>query len=233
MIDLFVSAKGIEAVNQQLSAINSPITRKKAIRAIARQIRKNSIKRMVRQTNVDGSAFKEHARGRKRKMLKKLSRLSKVIEASEKRGEIGWHNSFHSNIAAKHHFGFTQKMTKAALAKADEAKEKKKKKKKGDKAKEKSEDEFVGASRRQAKALIEVGYKVKKANGRGYTTPSIKWITQNMHTGRAGPILRALRGGAKSEWDTVLPPRQFLGLNQNEIPALLAIIKDVVIKEKR
>ncbi len=194
-----ITLKGLERVEKALdkAAIKTGSQRKKIMRSIGRKVISNSKKRTTRQVDVKGIPFKKHARGRKRKMIVRLARKLKVVDISDDQATIGFFNSFHSSIAAKQQFGHTQAFT-ASQFKANG-----------------KLDTKGPATRRQAKALKEAGYKVK-IKSRGYRTPSIKWITENLNIGKAGVIIRALRG-KKQAWKTKLPARAFLGTTDAEL----------------
>jgi len=74
------------------------------------------------------------------------------------------------------------------------------------------------ATRKQAKALRKEGYKIRRNRGKGWKSPSLKWITENLKRRQAGLILRILRDEpkGKDKWAIPLPERSFLGQSQNE-----------------
>ncbi len=204
-----IEVKGLEKLNRALDNIKSPAIRRKAIKAVGKELRKRNISRVVQQKNVDGAAYKKHAQGRKRKMLTRLTRRAK-FNVKNDIGVLGWRNSFEGKMAARQHFGFKQTMTAQALAKRDKG----------------PLDTKSPATRKQAKALRAAGYQVKRPKGKGHKTPTIKWITENLNRGKAGLILRILRGGAKTSWVTELPEREILGVSPEDIPDLNRIIKE-------
>lgn len=205
-----VSLEGLDRAFDRLERVSSPAQRKKILRKVGRQVLKNARQRTRNQVDLNGNPFKDHARGRKRKMLTRLTRAKNmnIVALSSEKLIVGFKNRFLEILAAKQQYGFTQNFTAAQM---------------------RQRNSNVGnttlASRRQAKALIAAGYKVKRESG-GYKTPSITWITQNMKVGRAGAILRALRGGgAVSAWDTTLPKRSFLGITSDEVIELSNLVK--------
>lgn len=78
------------------------------------------------------------------------------------------------------------------------------------------------ATRTQARALLEAGFKIRQPR-RPALTPTIMWITQNLTIGRAAYILHIIRGAA-TEWRTVTPPRSFLGISQEDVAELETVM---------
>ena len=203
---LNVSVTGTEVVIRNLSMIKSPTIRQRLFRVAARQLIKSAKARISSQTDLDGQAFAPHAKGRKRKMLARLIR--RIADSYSGDGaEVGWKNSFEGGIAARQQFGFKQRFNKSQFKDRKPANQK------------------DPATRQQAKALLEAGYKTRE-KGKAYKTPTLKWITQNLTIGQAGLILRVLRG-SKTEWTTTLPPRSFLGVTKADLDA----INELVIAE--
>jgi phage virion morphogenesis protein len=200
---LNVSVQGVDLVIRQLSTIKSPTVRRRIFMQAARQLIKSSKARVSSQTDLDGQAFAPHAKGRKRKMLARLIRRL-AYTMTDAGAEVGWKNSFEGGIAYKQQFGFKTRFTKSQF------KDKK------------PLNHSDPATRQQAKALIEAGYKVR-SKGKSLKTPTLKWITQNLSMGQAGLLLRVLRG-AKTEWTTTLPPRSFLGVTAEDLKTLSALI---------
>lgn len=77
------------------------------------------------------------------------------------------------------------------------------------------------ASKKQAKKLRELGYKVKA--GKTWKKPSIKSIEGEMSFWQAGLLIRMLSGEEpKNEWIIDLPSREFLGISQEDFEKALA-----------
>lgn len=207
LVDVEVS--GLDEALDSLNHLTSPAAKKRVLRKAGRAVLKHARQRTRSQTDIQGNAFSPHAKGRKRKMLTRLTRAKNmnIVELTEQGMILGFKNRFHESIAAKQQFGHSERMSAQKMAKQNPT------------------PRSGPATRRQAKQLVEQGYKVKRASGRGYRTPSIKWITENMSIGRAGIILRALRGGAKQHWQTELPARSFLGINADNITELNELIE--------
>lgn len=87
------------------------------------------------------------------------------------------------------------------------------------------------ATRRQASALRDKGFTVKRGNRR--VTPSATYITQTLSKAGAGIRIRMLEDidtygstkaapAPKRSWKIDIPARAFLGMNDNEFDAALA-----------
>lgn len=196
--------------------LDTPVkARKRALKAVAKKVRQNSIKRTLNQTDLEGQAFgtystkTNHGRPRRRKMLTRLARRMKTVSITDDRAIVGWRNSVEGQIGARHQFGYKETFSAEHLRR--------------ERSENRAAIDRLPATRRQAKRLIDEGYKVRRANGRGYKTPTIKWIVDNMKMGQAGFILRVLRG-RKELWDVVLPPRSFLGVTDDEKIELIALM---------
>ncbi|RZV17346.1 hypothetical protein EOJ41_15160 [Vibrio alginolyticus] len=79
-----------------------------------------------------------------------------------------------------------------------------------------------GATRAQAKALKEEGFKVfaRRINPNApigkLRKPSQKWIRDNLSQEQAGLILRQMRGAPKESWTTELPARPFTQVDKQK-----------------
>lgn len=77
------------------------------------------------------------------------------------------------------------------------------------------------ASKKQAKRLRELGYKVRK--GKVWKKPSIKGIEADMTFWQAGLLIRMLGDeDPKDAWTIDLPARVFLGIGQEDFEKALA-----------
>lgn len=77
------------------------------------------------------------------------------------------------------------------------------------------------ATKKQAKRLRELGYKVRK--GKGWRKPAIKDIEGAMSFTQAGLLIRILSDEApKNSWAIDVPSREFLGISQDDFEKTLA-----------
>lgn len=158
----------------------------------------------------------------KRRMLKKLAgtKLGKSPAGKGKglnvygRGtsvaEVTWGNAFAAKIAYAQQHGIGQRWTAAKARKRYGV-----------------PDYKAPASRDQAKALLEAGFKVRVAKKRGKGTRlkrvSIKWIRENISMGKAAVILNILRGEGShpQSWEVKPKARPFLGVPAEKADEML------------
>lgn len=84
-----------------------------------------------------------------------------------------------------------------------------------------------GATRAQAKALKDEGFRVfaRRINPNApigkLRKPSMRWVQNNLSQEQAGLILRQMRGAPKESWETVLPARPFTQVDKKKARAAL------------
>ena len=203
---LTVDVKGILPLKRQMQILAMPKNlRRRLLNKVAKKVIKDSRKRTRDQVDLQGRPYAKHSKGRRRKMLTRLARQLSVTQLSGQKAEIGFSNPVVGKIASKQQHGDIEQMDASSFNKTET----------GDSHYNKP------ATRKQAKALREVDYKIKKANGKGWKKPSLKWVTQNLTVGRAGLILKLMRIKAgetiKKSWVTQLPARSFLGATASEV----------------
>lgn len=197
---------GLDVAIDNLKQIRSPALRKRIFNKCAMHLIKTAKARIADQADLDGKPFPPHAKARRRKMLARLVRRLAAMNLTDAGAEVGWRNSFEGMIAARQQYGYVATFNKRQFKDR------------------KTLNTKEPATRQQAKGLIEAGYKVRRKDGKGgLKTPTIKWITENLNMGKAGLILRILRG-SKEEWKTTLPPRSFLGVTLDDLLALDEVI---------
>lgn len=193
--------------------------RRKVLHKTAKAVISNSRAHTLAQADLEGKDYPPHARRRRRKMLVRLARRLKIIQETEEMAVISFPSPVEREIGGKQQYGYKEVVHKSEFIAAQN--------KQGKKTPLNKDDP---ATRRQAKALIDAGYKVKPAGKRVWRRPTIKWIVQNLTVGRAGLILRLLRG-SKEFWTTVIPPRSFLGATDAERAAMLKTALDTALLE--
>lgn len=139
-------------------------------------------------------------------MLRGLSKRMKVY-ASGDMGKVYWSGG---RVAAKHQHGHTEEWDASKAEKRNRS--------------GKSQDD--PATRRQAKRLRELGYRIRR--GRGWKRPTLKYITENMTIGHAGAVIRALKGSSKDKWQVHLPARSFLGVTDTDEDVLLDTLEQLI-----
>lgn len=167
--------------------------RRRVLRSAGRKVRRDSRANLRDQSGIDGRRWKGRVNGGKKRMLKKIGKHLQV-QTSDQNVNVTFGNTRVGKVARVHQEGIKQTMT------ADEA------------AKIYDSPGDDSATRRQARALREEGYKVRK--NKRYKQPSIRWIVENLSKSQAGLILRTLRSSeSKKRWDIHTPQRDFLGQN--------------------
>lgn len=204
----------------QLLAMPKPL-RRRLLNRTAKFVIRDSRKRVRSQVDLKGMPFAERARKRKgnRKMMAKLAKQLRVTGLSTTDATVGFYRRSSGRIAAKQQYGAIEHISAAQLQ-----------------AKDKDKGGHDGpATRRQAIALRDAGFKIKGGNGKRLKSPSLKWVQQNMKVGQAGAALRWLRDKAnetvRTSWTTVLPARSFLGATASEMTQYTGDIMKQMTKE--
>ncbi|RMN21527.1 hypothetical protein ALQ63_03988 [Serratia plymuthica] len=159
----------------------------------------------------DGSAWAPRKRGR-RKMLRQLPKLLKVREIPEIEAvriylqggnyRSGTRRMPAGTIGAIHQDG-AQMTVRATSYQGQPSQEGK------------------PATRRQAKRLRDLGYKVWW-NGK-YVKPAVSYITAELSMKKAGLLIKKLgKKTSKKAWSIDLPARAFLGVSDDEFNVILA-----------
>ena len=202
-----VNVIGLLPLKRQLELMKMPATmRRRLLYRVAKKVISDSKRRVREQRDLAGRPYEARKRKRKggRKMLSKLARQLKVVNNSSMEALIGFSRRSSAQIAAKQQYGFTETMTAAKMNRSGAGGHYDK-----------------PATRKQAIALREAGFTVKKARGKGSKPPTLKWVQNNLTIGQAGYALRQLRIWSgekiKTSWVTELPARSFLGANAADI----------------
>lgn len=220
-----VDVRGVLPMKKQLELLKlGPAKRRKLLYRVGQRVMRDARKRIRMQTDLAGAAFKpghkpevdSHRHKRGKRMLKGLGKLMRVMKNDGISAEIGL-PGFAGVIAAKQQFGSQETVT-AAQAKAGLSSAKAQAKKN------------EPATRRQAKALKDLGYKPV-----GKRPVSLGWITNNLTIGQARAILRSMRQKAghstKSSWTTRLPARSFLGATDAEVVEHVNLVFETMLGE--
>lgn len=193
-------------VNGQLNALQRlkllrmpPAKRRRLLNLMGNQVRKSSRARIRQQKNINGQPWAPRKDGR-RKMLRGLGKDLRVY-ASDKSVSVTYANRLTGSIAKAQQEGITETFT------AEQA------------AKKYGEPDYnAPATTKQARALKEQGFTVKRKTGKGRKKATQKWIKQNLTLGQAGAILRDMRDReSKKSWVIKLPPRAFLGASASDV----------------
>lgn len=200
-----VEVAGLSDVQSTLNGLASDDTKRRILTRLAKEIGNNSKKRVRSQTDLSGTAWTPRKDGKRKKMLVKTGQSIKTVSVSNSEAVIGFSNPVVARIAAKHQYAISQTVTTAQLRRKREV-----------------SAEFAArhATTKQAKALLDAGFKVRKPRG-GFKTPTKKWITENLTIQQAGLILADLRGRTPADsWVIPTPKRDFLGITNTELATL-------------
>lgn len=212
------SITGIEEIERKLKSINSRPLRIKILRKVANKVASNSKKRITAQTDLSGQQYAPRSLNsgdevKKKKMLVGLRKLLRVVTVSEFDAKIGFTNPVTLKIAGQQQLG-------AIL----------------DPQHPISRNQRDGiespATTTQAVALRKLGFKIKKAKGKGSKLATVQWIRQNLSVFQAGFAIRRMRFTmgitANRPAEIKLPPRSFLGITDTELQELLQMMNDEI-----
>jgi hypothetical protein len=201
------------SLKNQLLLLSLPANKRvRILKTLGRHERALARKRIRQQTTVDGSPMKSRANGQKAKMLKRLGRTLEPYVKSANRLELKHKSPQVGRIGAFQQDGGSEAMTAGRMARIHG-----------------NIDYDAPATRSQAKALIALGYKTKKAKGKGYRRATISEIVANLNQRKAGFILKALRDQPnKNRWQIPVKARPFLGdTTENVQRELVKIIEQI------
>lgn len=194
----------------------SPQRRKRITGQIGRKVRVASRKRLRTQKNMDGTTWQDRSSKSKRKMLRGLSKRM-VVRSNEEQTQVMFNHRRTARIAQQHQFGIDEQFTKRKAARLYG---------------QRSGDD--PATRRQAKRLRELNYRVRRHTGNGWKRATIKWITENLSINKAGVIIRSMsHKQTVSQWTIPVPKRSFLGANQTEINDIIQTVFNQTIHAQR
>jgi len=209
-------AGGQFTVMQQMKLLKMPAMRRKRLLAqVGRRVRSLSRKRIRAQKGLDGKAWEPRKNKQvKRKMLKELGKKIAVFSTPRK-VDITFASPSTGKIARQHQEGIEEVMTAAKVM-----------------AQNGSTDEDEPATRAQARALRDAGYKIRRKNGKGWKLTSLKHVVQNMTMKQAGLVLRILRDeDSVKRWVVPTPIRSFLGATQKDVNEFTQIIFDQTLQQ--
>lgn len=241
--------QNLEAMQRVRKVLSLPAGKRRTLmRSWGRKIRKSARENTQAQRNVDGSRWASRKprknkverddKGRRINSGKMLKNITKgkhlnVKTLGNDAVEVDWSNSGIGRLAREHQEGMDQFF-------------------------EMSGNKSYGAGKydkpatdRQAKALIVMGYKIRKArklkwnketaykkrrkNGASeWVTPSKAWIKKNIKLGQAGLLLNELGySRAKSSWLIERPSRSFLGASKEQITDMLDEVYEAMLERQR
>lgn len=215
--------KGRLRLGKQLDILTmSPHQRKKVLRNIVKQTKKDARTNIRQQKTVDGSKMPGRASKKKKRMFRKMAKGLAGRIKNDHHAVITWKNGGQARTAYRHHHGIDEKYTAARA-----------KKKNG------LPDYKAPATRSQAKALKKEGYRRRVARKRGkggaiLKKVSVKWIQENLTQGQAGLILRILRTGksrGEQSWKVKVQKRPILGATQKDADKYLTAMANNALRD--
>ncbi|MEE7625444.1 phage virion morphogenesis protein [Methylobacter sp. Wu8] len=213
---------GILPFERQMKLLQlSPDRRRRLVSRVTKKVIKDSNKRVRNQVDLQGNRYQDRHRKRthdRRKMLSRLVKELKVIQADSNSATAGFNSPVAGRIAADQQYGKRTTVSAASFGGRS------------------AESYNKPATQKQARALIEAGFKLR-INGKGRKSPSMKYIKEHYTQGQAGTALKRLRAWAgvatKTSWSTVLPARSFLGATAAEIQQYIEQIYDDMEQEMK
>ncbi|CED59256.1 Prophage PSPPH06, virion morphogenesis protein [Moritella viscosa] len=176
--------------------------RRRILRGAGRQVRRDTKARLKGQQNLSGTYWQGRANGKKTRMLKKLGKGLQV-HTTANNATVTFGDPHAGKIARVHQEGIDVTVKAKTATELQQQRG--------------TLDYSDPSTRKQAKALRKEGYKIRQKRGKGWKTPTLKWMQENLTMGRAGLILRLMRENApKSSWEIKTPARSFLGQNETE-----------------
>lgn len=216
MSGLSVEIKGLLPLKRQLELlVMTPSKRHRVLNKVANKVRLDSLKRVSTQMDLQGVPYAPRQKPRRRKMLSKMVRKMSIIRNDGLQATIGFRSYRTSTIAAKQQFGATEQVSARRSGISSN-----------------SGSRSTNASRKQAKALRDLGFKADSGKANSRRTVGIRWITDNVSAGQAGAIIRTMRikqgTHPKSFWTTTLPARSFLGATPDEVTGYIDTIFETI-----
>ncbi len=171
------------------------------LKTLGRWEKANTRKRIQQQKDIHGQAL-EPRKGKKRgKVMRRMAKGLTPYVRNANMLDLTWSNKLTAKIAARHHLGQKQKMTKRQMQKRWG-----------------TPDYSAPCSKGQARKLRELGYTVPRKSGKGRKKPSLRLLMETVTHGQAGQIIRELSNQPSvTAWDIPLAERQILGSKEGEV----------------
>ncbi|MGF1761365.1 virion morphogenesis protein [Photobacterium sagamiensis] len=186
------------------------------LKTLGRWEKANTRKRIQQQKDIHGRAL-EGRKGKKRgKMMRRMAKGLEPYVRNSKTLDLTWSNKLTAKMAARHHLGQKQKMTKRQMQKRYG-----------------TPDYSAPCTKGQARKLRELGYTVPRKSGKGRKKPSLRQMMDTITHGQAGQLIRELNNQpSQTAWDIPLAERQILGSNDREVTRQLIKIFEQARKRK-
>ncbi len=171
------------------------------LKTLGRWEKANTRKRISSQKDINGSALQPRKGKKKGKVLKRMAKGLTPYVRNANQLDLTWSNKLTAKIAARHHVGQKQKMTKRQMQKRWG-----------------KPDYSAPCSKGQSRKLRELGYTVPRKSGKGRKKPSLRELMATITHGQAGQLIRELSNQPNiTSWDIPLAERQILGSKEREV----------------
>ncbi|WP_274025593.1 virion morphogenesis protein [Vibrio parahaemolyticus] len=171
------------------------------LKTLGRWEKANTRKRISSQKDINGSALQPRKGKKKGKVLKRMAKGLTPYVRNANQLDLTWNNKLTAKIAARHHVGQKQKMTKRQMQKRWG-----------------KPDYSAPCTKGQARKLRELGYTVPRKSGKGRKKPSLRELMATITHGQAGQLIRELSNQPNiTSWDIPLAERQILGSKEREV----------------
>ena len=186
------------------------------LKTLGRWEKANTRKRIQQQKDIHGQAL-EPKKGKKRgKVMRRMAKGLTPYVRNANMLDLTWSNKLTARIAARHHLGQKQKMTKRQMQKRWG-----------------TPDYSAPCTKGQARKMRELGYTVARKSGKGRKKPSLKLLMATVSHGQAGHIIRELSNQPSvTAWDIPLAERQILGSKERDVTRQLITIFEQARKQK-
>ncbi|EKO3922801.1 virion morphogenesis protein [Vibrio metschnikovii] len=199
--EIQVNQRDVLNFSEKLALLAMPAKKRVWIlKTLGRWETANVRRRIRQQKDINGGKLKPRKSGKK-KVLRRMAKGLTPYVRNGKTLSLTWQSKLTAKIAARHHFGQRQKMTKGQMQKRWG-----------------TPDYSAPCSKGQARRLRELGYTVPRKSGKGKKKPSLNQIIETVSHGQAGQVIRELSNQPTiSSWDIPLAERKVLGSKQTEV----------------
>ncbi|MCG9552685.1 virion morphogenesis protein [Vibrio sp. Isolate32] len=199
-----ISANRRDVLNLQEKLAMLALPPKKRVwilKTLGRWEKANTRKRIQQQKDVRGQTLAPKKGKKRGKVMRRMAKGLTPYVRNANMLDLTWSNKLTARIAARHHVGQKQKMTKRQMQKRWG-----------------TPDFSAPCSKGQARKLRELGYTVARKSGKGRKKPSLKLLMATVSHGQAGQIIRELSNQPSvTAWDIPLVERQILGSKESEV----------------
>jgi len=171
------------------------------LKTLGRWEKANVRKRIQQQEDIHGRALEARKGDKRGKVMRKMAKGLTPYVRNANTLDLTWSSKLSGKIAARHHLGQKQKMTKRQMQKRWG-----------------TPDYSAPCTKAQARKLRESGYTVPRKKGKGRKKPSIRQLMDTVTHGQAGQKIRELRNlPHTTAWNITLPKRQILGSSERQV----------------